>query len=329
MTKLPSEREWVFGLFDSMLEEPDDQQRLVFVFRHPVLLSADAQRLLQESGRDDRMLFMLDSFRRRLWDEPERYPRGLGPLDSLLEGLRDRSLTMAAARAQAVQPATAGLLSNTYVKVLFEPLVKEVWDGKAYAAQAAEVVLDSAFAMPFPNLGIHPRVGAVRGFVLVVHAALTKNPDGHLLERAHDVGAWLLQALPWPPERRGDFLHELGVMDLDAYASQWPAGPGYLDEIRPWLARAVHPMPEPAVALSRASRLLAKAGDLRAGSEEAGETWKALLQARIFEASARGAEPDRAELKSIASRALAHFAARPDSDAAQWVARAVDAYHLA
>ena len=59
----------------------------------------------------------LDGLRRRFWDDPAGYPRGTGPLDALLDGLRDRKLTAAAARERAIQPDTAGLLSNTYIKV--------------------------------------------------------------------------------------------------------------------------------------------------------------------------------------------------------------------
>jgi len=330
MTTIPSDKAWVLGLFKQMLEEKTPDDRLDFVFRHPVLLSAEALKILLASEGETGALAGLDELRLNLWDHPEQYPRDRGPLNGAIEGLRSRALTLAEARARVVQLQCAGLLSNTYIKVVYEPLLSEVWDGASFPSQAAELVLDSAWAMPFENLAQHVRLAATRGFILVVHAALTQFPDGQLLRRAHEAGAWCLKEVDWSAilPRRSDMLHELGVMDLDAYTSRWPAAPDYLEIIAPWLARATNPMPSPAVALARASDLLAEGAKLRPPGSERGTTLKALLQAKIFEAVARRSDPDPDELGPIASGALENLSPEVDTEAWQWVQNAVDVFAL-
>lgn len=330
MTPLPTEKEWLLDIYRQLMEETTPDGVRDFVVRHPVLLSVQALQLMNAWGCQRKVLAGLDRMRLELWDKPELFPRDRGPLNGVIEGLRKRELLYAEARARAIRLDCAGLLSNTYIKVVFEFLMPEVSRGGAFPTQAAQVVLDSAWSMPFENLATDIRAGAARGFILVVHAALTQNPDGGLLERAHEAGDWALEHVDWSgkPAARGELLHELGVMDLDAYTSRWPAGLSYMDRISEWLARATKPMPEPAVALARASRLLTEAEELRPPGSDRGATLKALLQSRMFEASATQSQPDREELRDLGTRALQHLDAQSDADAVEWTRRAMEFYEL-
>jgi len=332
MTSMPPERTWVSGIFRQMLSETTSDGRRDFVFRHPVLLSGDALDMLaSDFPAEPQTLAALEQWRLHLWDHPEEYPHGYGPLDELIDALRKRELTFDQARARAIEPARAALLSNTYIRAAMEPVVAEIkqastLDGPAggdpVAIQAAELMLDSAFAMPYEHLSLHVRLGAAFEFIDAAHATLMQTPDGRLLQRANDAGTSVLTRVDSSvnPAARGRLLHELGVMELDAYASpRWPATPDYAERIAPWLARATNAMPEPSVALARARLRLMEAVELRESGSERGATLKALLQATIYEARAQRSEPKRDDLRSLAQLALQHLDPDVDSAACQWV----------
>jgi hypothetical protein len=111
------------------------------------------------------------------------YPPGVAPLDALVECLRRRELTWEQARERAVDGRIAGPLSYTYVTVLMELLIAESLGGTAFPAQAAELVLDSAWAMPFEGLRLHVRLAAAKGIIQVaVHrrrSGVGKTPSRH------------------------------------------------------------------------------------------------------------------------------------------------------
>jgi hypothetical protein len=64
-------------------------------------------------------------------------------------------------------------------------------------------------------------------------------------------------------------MHELGVMDLDAYTSGQPATATYPQSTASWLARATNPMPEPGTALAGAVHFLTEATTLRSEAQGA------------------------------------------------------------
>ena len=330
MIPLPSENEWVLKLFQQMLENTETEGRRDFVFRHPVLLSSYAIRVLSDPGGHSEALAMLEEMRLYYWDHAGEFPAGLGPLSGLIEGLRTRQLTYDQAKALAVVSDCAGLLSNTYIKVELDPLITEAGTGEAFPAQAAEVVLDSAWAMPFENLASQVKLTAARGFTMIVHAMLVQNPDGRLLTRAQEVGDWALNALESRGMKgaKGEMLHELGVMNLDPYTSQFPTGKNYMEKVNSWLARAVHPMPDPAEALARASQLLTDAVGLRRPGSDRGATLKALMQSRLFEAAAGGLSPDPDELRTIAHAALKNLDPNSDAGDVEWVHKAMEVLKL-
>lgn len=321
-----TEQQWVFSLCEQLTQQESGAERKAFVFAHPVLLSAHAHRLLLEFGVDGALVTLLDQARRHFWEQPATFDAARGPLGALLQQLRERTITVDDARRQASQPECAGLLSSTYMKVVFEPIIERALDGTAFPVQAADVALASALAMPFDGLARDVRLAATRGYLLVVHPALTKNPDGSLLERAQSAVDSVLDLAT--PAMRGALLHELGTTYLDAYASQFVPDAEYVDRVEAWLARAIHPMPAPQTALSRATGLLADAASARAPGSDRGATLKALLQATIYASLLAGITPDQDACRLIAGQALEHLDRTRDADAAAWIERACDRFGI-
>jgi len=322
-----TEHQWVFSLCEQLTLQATGADRKSFVFRHPVLLSAQAHHLLLEAGVDGALVTLLDQARRSFWERPDTFDATLGPLHALFEQLRARTITLDEARQHASQPDIAGLLSSTYIKVVFNPLIEQALDGGAFPVQAADVALASAFAMPFEPLARDLCLAATRGYLLVIHPALTKNPDGSLLTRAQTAVDHVLESAS--PAIRGALLHELGATYLDAYASQFGPGDAYVSSIGEWLARAVHPMPAPQLALARACDLLAEAAPVRSAGRDRGATLKALLQARVFASVAGGFALDREQCRSIAAQALEHLDRETDADAVAWVERTCARFQIA
>jgi hypothetical protein len=331
MTK-PNEQEWVADLFTEMLKEGAPERRAAFAARSPVLLSAAALKMLLAQRSDEKgvaCLQLLDEMRLYLWDHPESYPEGEGPLDPIVKGLRTGELSFSAALGKAIGIECAGLLSNTYLHVLFVRFTDALEQSVTFAAQAATLALESAWAMPFPTIAPDVKLSAAKGFIHVVHGALMKRPDGGLLDRADAAGRWALEEADRRarPELRGELLNMLGTMTLDAYASRWAASPEYLATIGSWLARAATPMPAPQAALARAVDLLSQAVD-RQPAGERGATLKALMQATVFEACSRGAEPDRAGLGALAEQAFQNLDRTRDAEARKYVEQILEVYGI-
>jgi hypothetical protein len=311
---------WVGDQFRALMSAKTPAQRTAYLLEHPVLLSGTAQALLQRVTAGDAVsegaLAELDDLRSALGSHPDRYPAGHGPLERIVAELRSGDIDLQEAVERAKAPDCAGQLSYAYIKALLSRLGNEADDDLTFALAAAETALEAALAMPWPLLAPDVRRGAAQGFIPLVHRGLLRRPDGRLFARAIEVGEWAVRDAEEHGQgpMKGNFLHWLGTMSLDAYGSKFAPSPEFPAQIEEWLGRALDPMPTPVDGLSRARHYLSQAVELRPPGRERGQTLKALVEAMLYEGYARGTAANLAEVSTLADQAIAQL--DPDADAA-------------
>lgn len=304
------EAAWLADHFTRMLNAATPAERTTYVLEHPVLLSAAALRAIQLATPEDpeasAAVAFLDGARSHFWSHPEEYPPGHGPLEHVIDALRSGDVDLEEAIERARAPDCAGQLSHTYLRAVMTHLEAEVDGDVTFALGAAEISLESAWAMPWPLLSLDVRRAAAGGFVRLVHRGLIRRPDGRLYARALEVGEW-----GWRDAEengnlplKGAYLHWVGTLSLDAYAANFGPSPEFPEEIQAWLARASDPMPDAAEGLGHARNYLSAAVDFRPAGRERGHTLKALVEAIVYDGFARGTGSDPGEVSALAERAL-------------------------
>jgi hypothetical protein len=317
---------WLCENLDGLLAADSPDERWRWVFEHPVLLSAKALELLQRERPGDpetgAALRLLDETRTHLWDRPEDYPLGHGPLEAVAAALREGEIGYDEAVERARAPERAAQLSHTYLRALLLAWVEEVELDAGFGLSLANLALESARAMPLPRLATDVMRATAEGFIRLVHGALLRRPDGAALRRALEVGEWALDDAEEQgrPALKGAYLQMMGAMLLDSYAANFGPSADFPEQVRGWLARASEPMPDASDGLTRARDHLADAVDLRAPGSPRGKTRKALLEAEIYRAFSMGKEPDPDTVSTLAGEALADL--DPAADAPH-VARVV------
>jgi hypothetical protein len=293
----------------------------LYLLEHPVLLSSAALGLIQQAKPKEAItnaaLASLDNARVHWWQHPDDYPLGHGPLERTVAALRSGEIDYDDAIQRARDLECSGQLSHTYLRAVMLSWVDELQNDLTFTLQAAEIAIEATWAMPLPSLVLDARRAAAEGFIRLVHGGLMRRPDGRLYARAIEIGEWAWH----DAEKRGklplkgEYLHELGTLALDAFAANFGPSVNYPAEVDAWLARAIDPMPKPADGLQQARAYLSDAADLREPGSNRGRTLKALLEAIVYEAYARGEKLNDAEVQALAGRALADLAPYKDEDA--------------
>jgi hypothetical protein len=252
-------------------------------------------------------LTVLDDARQAFWSAPERYPRGLGPLQRVIDRLRAGEIGSEDAMELAKAPDCASQLSHAYLRVVFSRLEAEADDDVTFALTAAEVALEAALAMPWPLLALDALRAAAEGFIRIVHRGLMRRPDGRLYARAIEIGEWALRDADQngKPALKGAYLHWLGTMSLDAYGGNFPPSRDFPERVRTWLMNAIDPMPDVTDGLARARAYLSRAVEFRPPGRERGRTLKALMETMVYQSHATGLPVDAADLTALAERAIA------------------------
>jgi hypothetical protein len=305
------EKAWVLAQYDGMLAAGTPAPRKAYLLEHPVLLASAALQIIQAERADEpnttAALVYLDQARRYLWQNTSDYPPGLGPLQKVVAALRVGDIDYEEAMRQALDIECCGQLSHTYVRAVMMRWTDELQNDVTFTMQAAEIGLEAALAMPCPRLALDVRRAAAEGFIRLVHGGLMRRPDGRLFARALEMGEWGWQDAEQRGKMglKGDYLNMLGAMALDAYAANFGPSPDYPAAIEEWLARALDPMPKAVDGLAQARAYLSAAVELRDPGSPRGNTLKALLEAVVYEAFARGERPDRGQAPALADRALA------------------------
>ena len=304
---------WVCAQMDGLIAARTTADRVQYVFEHPVLLSSLALGLIQSTRDDDAdvhtALIGLEETRQHLWDRPEDYPLGYGPLERVIAALRSGEIEFDEALREVRAPECACQLSHTYLRGVMQSWLREPEDDATFSLRRAELALEAALAMPLPRLALDVHRAAAEYFIRLVRVVLMRRPDGRAYTRALSIGDWALQnaraARDGPLE--GYYLQQLGALALDAYGANFGPTAEYREQIDAWLERASNPMPDAVDGLAQAQHYFARAVPLRAPGSDRGQTLKALLEAEMYRARAAGGELDVARATPLAKQALAEL----------------------
>lgn len=307
------EKNWICSHFDKMLLAGSELDQDEYIFKHPLLLSIGVIPIITAAKGNDlkvtRAITHLDEIRKHYWVNFHEYPIGKGPLEKILDSMRNGSIQPNEAIEQARKIECSGLLSPLYIKAIMQNWVEELNNDITFTMQAAEIAVEAVIAMPLQSLSLHVMMQSTEGFIRLAHGSLLRRPDGKVYARAINLGQWSAKVaensgnLPL----KGEFLHNIGTLSLDAYAANFGPSPEFLENINLWLGRAVNPMPQTSEGLANARVFLSNAVALRDAGSERGKTIKALLETIIYEAFTLGKNPDINYLSSLSEEALAHL----------------------
>jgi hypothetical protein len=313
------ENNWINSYFDRLLELGSAAEQEKYAFEHPLLLSLGViQYLNGQRGNESEIaksINHLDQIRKYYWDRIGEYPIGTGPLEKIIDKVKDGSLDYNNAIEMARRPECSGLLSPVYVKAIMHSMVEELDFDIKSVIQAAELVVESVIAMPLDTYSMHVMMQASEGYINLAHGSLLRRPDGKVYARAINFGQWSGKVAEdsGNPLLKGEFLHNIGTLSLDAYAANFGPNEDFKDNIDVWLGRANNPMPSAEEGLKNARILLTMAAELREPGPELGRTLKALLETVVYESFLLDRAPDINYLSSLANEALKHLDEQVDA----------------
>jgi hypothetical protein len=307
------ENDLILAFFDEMIHKGSQQDLDEYLYSHPLLLSNGIRQVVLD-GRGNKpqvinALSYLEEIHNLYWNNVEEYPIGPGPLEKIIFEMRDGNIGYEEALEKACHFDCAVLLSPIYIKALMAFWLEELENDLTFAKEASEITIEAVLSMPLKNLFVSVMMQGAEGFILFSHKYLTRRPDGVLYNKAIAAGIWAVNIAEYTANQplKGEFLHDIGTLSLDAYSANFGPSPEYPDNIKLWLARADHHMPAPSEGLANACNFLSEAVDLRESGSEKGRTLKALLEAIIYESFVTGTKADPILISSLSEQALSNL----------------------
>jgi hypothetical protein len=307
------EKELILAFFDEMALKSSQKDVDDYLFSHPLLLSNGIRQVILENRGNvpqvTNLISYLDEIHNLYWDNLKEYPIGPGPLEKVIFEMRDGNINYEEASLKACHFDCAVLLSPIYIRALMAYWFEELDNDLTYAKEASEITMEAIISMPLKSLFISVLMQGAERFILLTHKYLTHRPDGILYNRAINAGNLAVNIAEYTGNQplKGDFLHEIGTLSLDAYAANFGPSPEYMGNINIWLARAENKMPAPAEGLANARNFLSEAINLRDSGSDKGKTLKALLEVLIYESFVVGIKADPILIASLSEQALSNL----------------------
>jgi len=304
------EKDWICSHFDKMIQTHTTEEWNQYIFSHPLLLSLNALPIISEkrgeNSKANTAIKYLDSIRKKYWDQPESYPFGLGPIEKIIESLKNGSINQEEANLRARDINCSGLLSPLYIRALMVRLLDELNIDINFTMKSVEVAIEAVIAMPLPTFSLHTMMQSTEGYIRLAHGSLIRRPDGQVYNKAISLGQWSVNVANASHNYPlgSDFLHIIGSLSLDAYAANFGPNEDYFNNINNWLKRAVNPMPEPSLGLENARIFISDSIEFRDIGSPRGKTIKALLETIVYENFYLGKKPDIHYLSQLAKEAL-------------------------
>lgn len=301
---------------------PASESQSQFLFAHPGLLSPgflDLQESLLDASDDARHKAI--GAIRTLLDRIERgetsFVMEAAPIAQLRRQAASGELTAATALRLAARPEIAEEISTIYLRLISDQLfdARESIDAVPLLLWMRLIRAAAEAAPPFQLSGT-VRAIVDGNLVKIATQYLREWADGRALAEARAIGERALAALQGDVPRMGETLHCLGVLYLDPYAVHRRPGV-YGSDIQAWKSRFIATfqqelngvpqeqwaMPSAPEALATAEGFLRQALPLRTGNARA-KTLKALAQALLFKAIAKGEPKPVEEIDSLCREAL-------------------------
>ena len=307
-----------------------DTARRAFACANPTLLRPDILQGLQDREciwtdavlRD--AVSFLNEARVQMYEHPERYLLGAGPIEVLADQI-DHTFSAEVARTRARAVGAAVQLAPVYqYAVFFDALRPSSGPTSDRSRWRAELFLAAAEAAPASATDARVLRNARIGFVKVATAHCSREADG----RFFAVGAACARATiaaARDDRERADAEFAAGILHLDPYTIDWSP-----EQMRARVvqrmgdARRARPL-DPSVpgvedALAAAVVHLRTAAEL-GGGQRRGRALKALLQAQWYQARGLGMEVPRVEIQALVVDALAALDPVRDAAAVHFVCR--------
>lgn len=317
-------------LFDRYAAIEDSRERMQLALSHPVLLYSKHQRAMlgevqreqaegqPAAGTRHERLVELDALRVWLAQDAQRYPVGIGPVERLTERVFSGEISPGQAKKELLQPDNAEHLTSLYAHLLVYHAEQQATQGEWMQALLWTRLLAEACEAIWPA-GEVPEALEVAGigWIQITGVALGTQPEGGLLQVAHDFGQRQLARLQAPADagRRAKLLHALGSLYSDPVSSSTGGGVS-AGENQLWeqaglaqhgqLAAAhagEHPLPSRQAMLQQAQQYFEQALPCRNGPER-GKTLKALAQTLLFLARAGKVPEDTQRIEALCREAL-------------------------
>ena len=311
-----------FDLLEAFAEA-DKQQHPRLISKYPGLLLARLQRRLHAEAKASgaqrlasaaEELSLLTQF---LAANRDRYPFGLGPVESATARVQSREIDLEFARGLMCEPAVRMAMTPVYATALMKEAIEQGTTGDwQYAMTLARLTVAAADAAGQEGERGATRSQAALDFLLVALPVLTRVPDGRILREAVALGARALAQARAENDRTdlGQAEHRLGSLALDpavaagstdaaVVRTRWQGilryeyGPDFLFESEEL------EMPSLEESLRTAEAHYRLAIPARDGHER-GRTEKALLETLVWR-RALGHAVDQAEMERIGRQALA------------------------
>jgi hypothetical protein len=306
---------------------PTDDQRKLYVWRHPRLLEPSvAENLAVQvaaSPRSERRrlkaaLRYLRDVRRRYETQSSGYPPFLGPIEAVWQQVAEEKISVGEGLRLVSAPAFTATLSARYLQSLSGWAAYQARRGVWRPALLIARLLRAAAMASDIAVGSTELLGWIAAaWVEIAKIALHSAPDGRLLTEARSIGDAALADIgpDGDPQLRWALLFALGTLFLDPYFADAQAG--HLEErLEAWERRGMllelgqiqdEPalkMPEPLEALHTAEGYLRQAQVLLAPADGRVRTLKALADVLMWRREL-GNGVDASEVVELCRDALA------------------------